>query len=289
MRSQIENNYRIYNPKETAFLLKDTIKKIGFYKFNPKKNRKERKRWQYQSLEFVKNPALLFSRFIPIAFNTKDKSQDDKENKQKYLELVQNEMKRFFSSDEMVKKILERRKRHIELLNYAGLCCNKFTASPQWRMIIGLGGGHPQETSMTLHHIYGIPYIPGSAIKGIARHWAESKNDPDLARVFGDETQEGNVIFMDAFPKDNIELKVDIMNPHYPDYYSNQKPPADYQSLKPIFFLTVGKNTKFTFYLLSKNRELLDKAIEWLKSALSNHGIGAKTAVGYGLFYERDL
>jgi CRISPR-associated protein Cmr6 len=58
---------------------------------------------------------------------------------------------------------------------------------------------------------------------------------------------------------------------------------AEHKNPKPIFFLTVGKETKFTFYLFSKNRELLDKVEDWLKNALSNHGIGAKS-VGYGYF-----
>ncbi|MBC7248558.1 MAG: type III-B CRISPR module RAMP protein Cmr6 [Actinobacteria bacterium] len=41
---------------------------------------------------------------------------------------------------------------------------------PEWRMVVGLGGESVYETSMTLHHIYGFPYIPGSAIKGVTRH-----------------------------------------------------------------------------------------------------------------------
>ena len=42
--------------------------------------------------------------------------------------------------------------------------------TPEWRMVVGLGNESVYETSMTLHHIYGIPYIPGSALKGIMRH-----------------------------------------------------------------------------------------------------------------------
>jgi CRISPR/Cas system CMR subunit Cmr6 (Cas7 group RAMP superfamily) len=33
------------------------------------------------------------------------------------------------------------------------------------------------------------------------------------------------------------------------------------------------------------NTALLDKAKDWLIKALVNHGIGAKTAVGYGYFH----
>ncbi|MCM8809920.1 MAG: type III-B CRISPR module RAMP protein Cmr6, partial [Candidatus Omnitrophica bacterium] len=37
------------------------------------------------------------------------------------------------------------------------------------RLIVGLGSSHALETSLTLHHIYGIPYIPASALKGVCR------------------------------------------------------------------------------------------------------------------------
>lgn len=50
-----------------------------------------------------------------------------------------------------------------------------------------------------------------------------------------------------------------------------------------IKFLTV-QDTKFCFHLASKKKELLDKAKEWLKEALKEFGIGAKTSLGYGIF-----
>ncbi len=37
------------------------------------------------------------------------------------------------------------------------------------RLIVGLGAAHALETSITLHHTYGIPYIPGSSFKGAVR------------------------------------------------------------------------------------------------------------------------
>jgi CRISPR-associated protein Cmr6 len=49
---------------------------------------------------------------------------------------------------------------------------DSFKAQIDWRMTVGLGAENVHETSMTLHHIYGIPYIPGSALKGIARNAA---------------------------------------------------------------------------------------------------------------------
>jgi len=181
----------------------------------------------------------------------------------------------------------------IEKFKDHGYQLKAFKATCIWRLIIGLGASHPQETSMTLHHIYGIPYIPGSAVKGVTRHWVifskhdnsegKAEKNEEFVKVFGTQKKSGKVIFMDAYPVGDINLKIDIMNPHYPEYYSDFKPPADWQTPKPIKFLTVEK-TKFQFVLLSKDQALLDKACEWLKEALQNFGIGAKTSLGYGIF-----
>ena len=47
----------------------------------------------------------------------------------------------------------------------------KIEFQPDWRMIVGIGGGSVYEVSMTLHHLYGCPYIPASSIKGLVRSW----------------------------------------------------------------------------------------------------------------------
>ena len=106
--------------------------------------------------------------------------------------------------------------------------------------------------------------------------------------VTSDGAGQEKIIFFDAFPITSPILSPDIMNNHYPDYYEGgKKPPADWQSPRPILFLTV-KETKFKFVLGIKpkdekdNPKLLQKAIDLLNSALKEKGIGAKTAVGYG-------
>jgi len=181
--------------------------------------------------------------------------------------------------------------------------------TPDWRLIVGLGNESVYETSMTLHHIYGIPYIPGQAVKGVVRNWIISevekfRNSEDKAlkdegfrKIFGKQDNQGKVIFFDAFPTGKINLKTDIMNPHYGPYYSEGKPPADYHNPIPIFFLTV-ENTQFEFIIGIKekdnqqielgkfNGKILQVASDWIKNALQEHGIGAKTAVGYGYFQE---
>jgi len=60
----------------------------------------------------------------------------------------------------------------------------------QWRMALGLGGESVYETSMTLHHLYGIPYLPSSSIKGVLRSWfithffAQPENVPDYEKNY---------------------------------------------------------------------------------------------------------
>ncbi|MCX7926276.1 MAG: hypothetical protein N2554_10760, partial [Fimbriimonadales bacterium] len=49
---------------------------------------------------------------------------------------------------------------------------------------IGLGNASPLEVGLTLHHTYGMPVIPGSALKGLCRRGArlllnEGKIQPD--------------------------------------------------------------------------------------------------------------
>jgi CRISPR-associated protein Cmr6 len=166
---------------------------------------------------------------------------------------------------------------------------------PDWRFVVGLGIDSVYETGITLHHIYGFPYVPASAIKGICNHYAQdngyhqsqSEFKSYYDTIFGGTDKKGKIIFLDAMPKTIPQLKTDIMNPHYPEWYGSGKPPTDTQSPRPIPFLTV-EETEYQFILASKdrNRELLKTAMEWLENALKEKGIGAKTAVGYGYMSE---
>ncbi|NPV10607.1 MAG: type III-B CRISPR module RAMP protein Cmr6 [Ignavibacteria bacterium] len=205
---------------------------------------------------------------------------------------INDDLQEFNFDNDFVENISQRLDR---VISNSGLQTYKFSASVSWRLVIGLGASHPQETSMTLHHIYGIPFIPGSAVKGVTRHWIiynkfnqDEKNaekDEKFIDIFGSQEQAGNIIFFDAFPIRKIKLQIDIMNPHYPDYYSNETAPADWQNPVPIKFLTI-KNTQFLFILASKknNKDYLQTARDWLKEALENFGVGAKTSIGYGYF-----
>ena len=143
--------------------------------------------------------------------------------------------------------------------------------------------------------------------KGDDPAWAKQWDDEtkeEVNRLFGDSKDigAGSLIVFDAIPLEKPGLEVDIMNPHYGDYYSKKKmtvtlggterkidtPPADYLSPNPIFFLTVASGISFKFALAVRrgkgtNNDLM-KGFELLEEALENIGAGSKTAVGYGHF-----
>lgn len=48
----------------------------------------------------------------------------------------------------------------------------RFTMVSRSRMIVGLGGKGALEFGITLHPVTGLPYIPGSALKGLCRNYA---------------------------------------------------------------------------------------------------------------------
>ncbi len=164
-------------------------------------------------------------------------------------------------------------------------------AKPVWRFVVGLGAAHVLETGITLHRLFGLPIIPGSALKGAAKAYAQlvegrTDDDPELVAVFGTTEQAGSVIFFDAIPLEAPKFQLDIVNPHYPNYYrtQGQNPPADWDSPRPVFFLTVTE-TPYRFAIAARSEQgnrLLDLAEKWLKGALTELGIGAKTSSDYG-------
>ena len=189
------------------------------------------------------------------------------------------------------------RNRQTKQLRYLASNGHFYCATSQldWRMVIGLGGDHVQETNMTLDHVYGIPYLPGSAFKGVVRSWVIQEyfgndenlamRDKDFRAVFGSQESAGKVQFLDVLPAGGVHFEIDIMNPHFSTYYTGSAFPTDDQRLKQIYFLTL-KNTHFRFLILAKAAAPLQLAKDWFTEAIANLGFGAKSAVGYGYFRE---
>ena len=250
------------------------------------------------NLKDIDNFNLKLNKFARFDISDIKKTNEEKfifyRNKAKDLEDI--EIKINFG-DFNFKDNIENQEKYIKAIFKKNI--QNFSFKTDYRLLIG-SEQSIYETSLRLHHIYGIPYIPASAIKGVARSYIiiekfDSKEekaleDKDFKKVFGSQEQEGRVIFFDAFPITKPTIKVDIMNPHYGGYYNEGKAPTDDKNPVPINFLTV-ENTEFKFFIASKESlesfKIKDKTIEeWLKEALHNHGIGAKSAVGYGYFNE---
>ncbi|KGQ21374.2 type III-B CRISPR module RAMP protein Cmr6 [Thermus filiformis] len=192
-------------------------------------------------------------------------------------------------------------RRYREALETAGAETRK--ARTLGRLVVGLGGEGVLETSLTLHRTYGVPYIPGSALKGLASRYAHLRLEGEAwrrdlahfqrgeaqAALFGTQEEGGAVVFFDALPLPG-EWKVleDVLNPHHMDYYtSGDAPPADWDSPVPVPFLSVTG----TFLLalapapgVSREaaRPWLEAAWQILEWALEEEGVGAKTSSGYG-------
>lgn len=172
------------------------------------------------------------------------------------------------------------------------------------RLVTGLGSGGPLEVGFRFNRL-GIPVLPGSGVKGVARAYAElvegrDEGDPDFLAVFGrapraGESQEvaqaGHLVFFDAIPVEGLELALDVMTPHYPDYYQRREtPPTPWQNPVPITFLTVAPGATFAFAVglrlgvTDADHRLRALAETWLRHGLAELGFGAKTTSGYGRF-----
>ncbi len=180
-----------------------------------------------------------------------------------------------------------------------------WTARCAGRLLVGAGGATVLESGLALHHTYGVPYVPGSALKGLCAHYAaevlegedwrgpvEGQRQGDAHRLaFGTTGEMGLLSFLDAWlvPEDSPGLTADVLTPHHPEYYRGDKGywPADWDGPIPWSLLSV--EGAFLFAIDSppddRAQRLRDVVTDSIAlPALREWGIGAKTAAGYGRF-----
>lgn len=181
----------------------------------------------------------------------------------------------------------------------------------------GLGNEHPLENGFAFLSPHGLPYLPGSGVKGAIRaaagelasgNWGSTGGwtVDAINSLFGTSAdrcdgKKGALSFWDAFPRlPGDRLHVEIMTPHQSHYLQGRQSPHDSGSPNPISFLTVPPGAHFSFYVgcdlpfLARIAPGLAAENEWkrLLEAAFEHafawlGFGAKTSVGYGAM-ERD-
>lgn len=176
----------------------------------------------------------------------------------------------------------------------------------------GLGNDHPLENGFAFLTPYGLPYLPGSGVKGVLRqaarelesgNWGNSQElDKNIIEaLFGiedsNDPQQGALRFWDVIPQiKGNRLAVEVMTAHQKHYYQEGDSPHESGQPIPINFLTIPPGTNFTFHiqcnlsLLERNAPQLAVDNQWKKlmqlvveHAFDWLGFGAKTAVGYGV------
>ncbi|MFQ3534778.1 MAG: type III-B CRISPR module RAMP protein Cmr6 [Aggregatilineales bacterium] len=198
-----------------------------------------------QHIEKCQNFGLYLGRYIPRQVIDKETA---KLERGRWL----RELCRSFKPDEaLVKSSYERWRAMTE-------GAARFRARLHGRLIVGLGGKGALEFGITLHRVTGLPYIPGSALKGLTRTYfllllaerleKKHKNisldkleealseqkagelvkelDENFVKLyremFGLQGNAGTCVFYDAVlaepPKGQL-FTVDVMTPHFVKYY----------------------------------------------------------------------
>lgn len=184
---------------------------------------------------------------------------------------------------------------HVGSTERGGTCL--YTASAQGRIVAGLGSASIQETAIHWLRPWGVPMLRGSSLKGLAASAAHHRggtwrapqrpdDEPgdDFAFLFGSLKRAGCVTFHDAWwltarSAGGLDLSLDVMTVHHPEYYRGSGAPTDFDEPNPVNFLTVHGDF---LVALTGPRDWVQVAQALLTEALDLDGIGAKTAAGYG-------
>ena len=150
------------------------------------------------------------------------------------------------------------------------------------RLLVGHGEASGSEVGLTVHHTWGAPIIPGSALKGLAAHYCDETYGPlderwrgprwegnrivaapgvNYAKLFGapdvdgphDTLRRGAVEFHDALyvplsTSGDRPFVRDVVTSHQKEYYKNAGAcPSDWDNPVPVGFVTVKPGAKFLF------------------------------------------
>ncbi|NPA94116.1 MAG: type III-B CRISPR module RAMP protein Cmr6 [Thermodesulfobacteria bacterium] len=239
------------------------------------------------------NAGLVLDRFLKVPYK-------DDGHPQARKELFEAAVKGLSSSKELYKLAFNRFREMVKTTPGFVDCFLK----TKGRLIVGLSSSNCLETGVTLHHCYGTPIIPGSALKGLASHYCHNvwgEKEPRFREgqsyhetLFGTTDDSGHITFYDAWMipgsigHSEYGLLQDVMTPHHGEYYSDSgKAPTDFDDPNPISFLSV----RGTFLFVVACDATDDEGKKWatlamtlLTQALVNWGVGGKTNAGYGRF-----
>ena len=227
--------------------------------------------------------------------------------------LIRNQFdqyKKCSSTATLVKKH-EHQQKYLSAFSELGAKTVELSSITTTRFLTGIGETTPTEVGMVFDRNTGLPYIPASSVKGAVRYaycvnfarkhpekikdekFVDEKDINGLIELFGSldtkNSSRGGFAFMDVYSERPPEIAIDIMNPHYGKYYKGESNdgPVETEEPVPIKFPAVEKGSVFKFrgFFLSKEAESYwEQLNEAFVTALTELGLGAKTAVGYGRF-----
>jgi CRISPR type III-B/RAMP module RAMP protein Cmr6 len=171
-------------------------------------------------------------------------------------------------------------------------------------LIVGMGDQNIHEFGLSLQHPWGTPFIPGSAIKGVASMYAQQSGDADWQRnlknaepdgkyaetVFGginadNERTAGGICFADAWwiPDSTRPFQADIINVHYRKYYQGVDGawPDGVDAPIPVQFIVIKPGMRFLI-VLTGDVNWCRVVKQVVRAAAEEKGFGAKTRLGYG-------
>lgn len=248
------------------------------------------------------NSGLAYGKFVDLwTWNGTDFTLG--ENKAKWV----NRFARNVGQPGEIKRAAEAMRRLVQARG--GRCVEMTTTSP---FLTGIGLSHPIENGFLWHHTLGVPYLPGSSVKGLVRNWAEhwmameGNNDPEreVRRIFGPLPKQalamGALVFFDVLPLGPVQLMAEVMTPHDDGWRIDEgirvpgsdqkrivKTPSDWVTPRPIPFLAAAPGNDFLFGFAPArggHPKDVEAALAWIGDALDWLGAGAKTASGFGRF-----
>ncbi|HEY9863721.1 MAG TPA: RAMP superfamily CRISPR-associated protein [Candidatus Obscuribacterales bacterium] len=172
---------------------------------------------------------------------------------------------------------------------------NSFQVKCPWRIRVG-GHRGPENILLPAFDALGMPYIPSSSLRGVARNqaireimskekvdWKEAEKQ--IAPWFGSLEEKGGnrsgkVVFLDAYPLANQDgLMVDMANNIWKweanDFKYNPNPNPFLSLKEPMFLIGLRLASGCT------DIEVLNQVKKWLVKGLQA-GIGSQVNTGYG-------
>lgn len=171
------------------------------------------------------------------------------------------------------------------------------------RFISGLSYGAAMHVGFSLHHTYGVPYIPGSTVKGACKSVAQQEalemkgeiqaaENKIISQIYGDDNDNnGQVIFLDAFPvplakKTSFLLELEVVTPHHVKANAEECGFETYPDIEepvPVEFAVVPQGIAFNFAFICPDKQYAEMVTRHWELAC-DEGFGAKISSGYGYF-----